>query len=182
MNNYKYIGIIILVLIVSCINIHNSKTINHNKNILQQKNTDARKDSLFALIVDLKENKENYVQIIAPKDLNFKTPDSTTKAEIYKVGDFNADNKKDIMVNLGACGTGGCIYALFLKQYGNYYKLAFMDYLKNAEFEKSENGNWIIKSTEEIEPYHPLKVEVSVFKLDKNNFYKLDTTFIEQNK
>ena len=136
----------------------------------------ANLDGLFKL--DIKDN-ENYVRIIAPENSNFALPDSTAKREPYKCGDFNADKQQDVLVYLGACGTGGCMYGLFLKQFDNYYKLAFMDYLKNAEFKKDKNGLWTIESSEELEPYNPSKLQITIFKFDKNKYqYKIDTTYI----
>jgi len=83
---------------------------------------------------------ENFVKIIPPKNSDFEFPDDEAKLEPYKHSDFNADGKQDILVYLGACGTGGCIYGLFLNQSDNYYKLAFMDYLKNPEFITEKDG------------------------------------------
>jgi len=77
---------------------------------------------------------ENFIKIVPPKNSDFEFPDDEAKLEPYKHGDFNADGKQDILVYLGACGTGGCMYGLFLNQSDNYYKLAFMDYLKNPKF------------------------------------------------
>ena len=142
---------------------------------LQQKQIE-KQDSLFKL--DIKLN-ENFVKILAPESLDFELPDSSAKTEPYKFGDFNADNKEDILVYLGACGKGACMYGLFLKQNDNQYKLAFMDYLKNAEFKIDKNGLWTIESSEEVEPYNPSKLQISIFKFDMNKYhYKLDTTYV----
>jgi hypothetical protein len=116
---------------------------------------------------------------VAPNHANFELPDSSEKIEPYKIGDFNSDNKEDILVYLGACGTGGCMYALFLNQFDQFYSLAFMDYLKNATCKIENNGLWTIESSEEIEPYNPSKLKISVFKFDKNiHQYKLDTSYV----
>ncbi|RYY30858.1 MAG: hypothetical protein EOP46_21195, partial [Sphingobacteriaceae bacterium] len=103
---------------------------------------------MFTLI---KKKSENVVRIIPPKNSKFELPDSLAKTETAKYGDFNADGKKDVLVYLGACGTGGCMYGLFLNQHKNFYKLAYLDYLKNAEFKVEKNGLWTIKSSEAIE-------------------------------
>lgn len=133
-------------------------------------------DRLFK--IDIKRN-ENSVKITPPKNSDFVLPDGSAKIKVYKFGDFNADKKEDILVSLGACGTGGCIYGLFLNQGGNYYKLAFMDYLKNATFKIEKNGLWTIISSEEIEPYNPSKLQITVFKFDKNTYhYKKSSTYI----
>ncbi len=140
----------------------------------------SNKDSLFKLNEIAS---ENYVRIIPPKDSEFKFPDSTAKTEPYKNGDFNADGKEDLLVYLGACGTGGCMYGLFLNQYDDFYKLAFMDYLKNAEFKVEKNGMWMIESSEALEPYNPSKIQISTFRFDKTTYqYEMDTTFVSYDK
>lgn len=122
---------------------------------------------------------ENFVQIIPPKNSDFEFPDSSAKTEPYKWGDFNSDGKEDILVYLGACGTRGYIYGLFLNQYGKYYKLVFMDYLKNVEFKVDEDRLWTIISSEEFEPYNPSKIQKTIFKFNKSEYqYKMDTTFV----
>ncbi|WP_430412413.1 hypothetical protein [Kordia sp.] len=135
-------------------------------------------NTLFQLdVVD----SENFVSIKIPDSVNFSFPDETAKKEPYKYEDFNADGKQDILVYLGACGTGGCMYGLFLNEYENYYTLAFLDYLKGAKFEKDESGFVIIKSFEEVAPYNPSKLNVSVYAFDKNTeYYKLDSIFVLQ--
>lgn len=156
-----------------------NKTVENSLNPRQYQQI-GKLDSLFVLDLKLK---ENIVRIIKPKKSDFKFPDSLAKIKPIKFGDFNADNKEDILVNLGACGTGGCMCGLFLKQYDNYYKLAFMGYLKNPEFKVEKNGLWTIESSEEIEPYNPSKLQMSIFKLDKSKYqYKLDTTFVYYDK
>lgn len=176
----KIITGLTLLFLISGVFKQDAKVIKGNLNSSQHYKLVKIQNSLFTL--DLKKNK-NLVEINAPKELNFSLPDSSAKIDIYKFGDFNADGKKDVMVYLGACGTGGCMYGLFLNQYKNNYKLAFMDYLKNAEFKIDKNGLWIIKSFEEIEAYNPSKLQVSVFKFEKNKYhYQLDTTFVYQEK
>lgn len=62
------------------------------------------------------------------------------------------------MVYLGACGTGGCVYGLFLNQNNHFYQLAFMDYLKNVDFKIEHDGLWSIESSKELKPYNPSKI------------------------
>lgn len=137
-------------------------------------------DTLFKLDLNLK---TNAVRIIAPEKSNFVLPDLSSKTKIYKLEDFNADKKEDVLVSLGACGTGGCMYGLFLNQYDNFYKMVFMDYLNGLELKKQKNGLWALTSFEEIEPYNPSKLQVSVFKFDENKYqYKLDSTYMYRYK
>ena len=109
--------------------------------------------------------------------VDFSLPDESSKTEPYKIADFNGDKKEDILVYMGACGTGGCVYGLFLNQFDDYYTLAFMDYLKSPDFEKDENGYLSIKSYEEVEAYDPSKLDVSVFKLEEG-IYHFDTSYV----
>jgi hypothetical protein len=124
------------------------------------------------------ESTENIVTIIPSIHSDFELPDNTAKIEAFKKGDFNADAKEDVLVYLGPCGTGGFMYALFLHQYDNYYKLAYFDYLKNVEFKIEDNGLWTMESSEELEPYNHAKVQKSIFKFDNSSYkYQLDTSF-----
>ncbi|ADV51296.1 hypothetical protein Celal_4053 [Cellulophaga algicola DSM 14237] len=136
-------------------------------------------DSLFRLDII---NNENFVRITIPEGIDFELPDSFAKTEPEKYADFNGDNKLDLMVHLGACGTGGCMYGIFLNQYDNYYKLVFMDYLKGATFEKDENGFLSFQSYEEAAPMNPSKLYVTSFKFDPKAYaFKIDKTFIQTN-
>ncbi len=173
----------ILVLLISC-QIKQEKKETKNKvefeQIEKSEKSINNEDSLFVLNEKIS---ENFVRIIPPKNSGFEFPDSSAKTEPYKNGDFNADGKEDILVYLGACGTGGCVYGLFLNQYENFYKLVFMDYLKNAEFKIEKNGLWTIESSEELEPYNPSKIQVTIFKFDKSKYeYEIDTTFVHYDK
>ena len=155
----------------------NGKIIYH-KTVVKNNESDEglpkENDSLFTLDII---NAENFVRINIPIKSDFSLPDDSAKTELFKFADFNGDKKNDVLVYLGACGTGGCMYGLFLNQYDNYYELAFIDYLKNPTFEKEENGFLAIKSFEEIEPYDPSKLNVSIFRFDSNQ-YQIDTTFV----
>ena len=133
-------------------------------------------DELYELNIDLK---ENFVGIKKLNGSDYPLPDNSVKTEPYKFGDFNADNKEDVLVYLGACGTGGCMYGLFVKEHKNYYRLAYMDYLKSPEFITESNGYLSINSYEEAEAYDPSKLHVSKFTFDVNSYqYELDTTYI----
>lgn len=123
--------------------------------------------------------KDGFVKIIPPENTDFSFPVYNPELIIAKVADFNADGKKDILVKLGGCGTGGCLYALFIKKNKNLHQLAFNDYLKNHEIELADNGCLIITSSEEIEPYNPSKLSVSIFKYNHaTQYYDLVETFI----
>lgn len=157
-----------LIFLISC----QSKLEKKNLNPSQFKN----QDELFQL--DLKPD-EKFVRVIPPENSDFALPDSLYQIEPSKLGDFNADGKEDILINFGACGTGGCMAGIFLNQFDNYYKLAFMDYLKNVEYKIEKNGLWTIQSSEALRPYDPSEIQVSVYKFDENEyFYKLDTTYL----
>lgn len=143
----------------------------------QRSKSVQNQNNLFKLEINAK---NNFVKIIPPKNSDFEFPDEASKSELIKKMDFNADGKKDILINLGACGTGGCMVGLFLNQKKNEYHLAFFDYIKSPEFIKDKNGKIIIKSYEEIEPYNPSKLHLSTYKYDsKKMIYKLTSQKIE---
>lgn len=160
----KIVACIILVSGILCAQQQRSKSVQNQNN-------------LFKVEINIKDNS---VKIIPPKNTDFEFPDEASKTRLIKKMDFNADGKKDIMVNLGACGTGGCMVGLFLNQNKNEYHLAFFDYLKSPEFIKDKNGKIIIKSYEEVEAYNPSKLHVSTYKYDsKKMIYKLTSQKIE---
>ena len=139
----------------------------------------AKQEGNGFFIINMQPN-SNLVEVIPPKNLDFELPDSSTIIERVKLGDFNADRKEDVLVYLGACGTAGCMYALFLNHFENQYQLAFMDYLKNVEFGIAGDGLWTIQSSEELDPYDPSKIQISRYKFDKREVrYKLDETFVQ---
>jgi hypothetical protein len=171
---------LILLFQISCLPKQEPKSIDKKQKPEQLDKIINNQDSLFILQVKIS---ENFVRIIPPKNSDFELPDSSAKTEPFKNGDFNADGKEDILVYMGACGTGGCMYGLFLNQYDNYYKLAYFDYLKNAEFKIEKNGLWTIESSEELEAYNPSKIQITTFKFDKNsNQYEQDTTYQHYDK
>lgn len=178
-NNFEILRLkaVTVIMIFSCIFFThplNAQSGKKSTNKRYQKNS----DSFFILKFN---SIRNTVKIIPPNLSDFGHSDFSGDHDVFKIADFNADGKKDMLINLGACGTGGCIYGLFLKLHENFYFLAFEDYLKNPEFSKEKNGFLTIESSEEIEPYQPEKIQVTIFKFKKNkNKYKLDTTFVQQ--
>lgn len=150
------------------------------KGIVADQNLEKRQisnDSLFQL--DFLEA-GNVVQINSPKHSDFYLPNDDTELKPFKLADFNNDGKEDILINLGECGTGGCMFGLFLNQFDNYYTLAYSDYLKNPDFKEDKNGKIVILSSEEINPYDPSKLSISIFKFNSNSEqYEKDTTYIE---
>jgi len=173
----KVIITITLLALMSCSN-HKEAIVDENKKITQQNTEKIPQDSLF--ILDIIKS-DSYVRITPPTNVDFSLPDSSESIEPFKFADFNADDKQDVLVYLGACGTGGCMYVLFLNEYDNKYKMAFMDYLKNPQYEIDKDSLWIIKSIEEAEAYDPSKLYVTVFKLDTSkSTYLLDTTYIDK--
>lgn len=177
----KSVIVFIIIALVSCKTKQEQKNISNESSSTSQTNTTINnKDSLFILN---EIRSENFVEIITPKNSDFELYDSSYKTRPYKNGDFNADGKEDILVSLGYEGTGGCMYGLFLNQNDNFYKLVFMDYLKNAEFEVEKNGYWTIRSSEELEPYNPSRIQITTFKFDKSNYeYVMDTSFVDYDK
>lgn len=173
------IGLILLFLI-SCQVKQEPHSIVYNSRPEQLHKSITNQDGLFLLQVN---SKENFVSITPPENSDFELPDSSAKIEPFKYGDFNADGRGDILVYLAACGTGGCVYGLFLNQYERFYKLAYFDYLKNTEFKVEENGFWTIESSEELEPYNPSRIQITSFKYNKNsNQYELDTSYVHSDK
>ncbi|MBX7243842.1 MAG: hypothetical protein K1X92_19025 [Bacteroidia bacterium] len=174
------IGLILLLFLISCRAKQEPKSAEVNLKSVQLDKTITNQDSLFILQVNLS---ENFVRIIPPEISYFELPDNSVKTEPFRYGDFNADGREDILVYMGACGTGGCMYGLFLNQYDNYFKLAFFDYLKNAEFKVEKNGLWTIQSSEELEPYNPYKLQISIFKFNKDKYkYEMDSAFVYLDK
>jgi hypothetical protein len=106
------IGLIVLFLI-SCQAKREPISIEYNLKSEQLDKSITNQDSSFMLQVNIS---ENFVKIIPPKNSEFELPDSSTRPEPFKYGDFNADGREDILVYMGSCGTGGCMYCLFLNQ------------------------------------------------------------------
>lgn len=122
----------------------------------------------------------SFVVIHPPASSDFSLSDDNTAFNVVKQADFNADSLSDVLINMGECGTGGCIHALFLKQDKNNYSLAFHEYLKGPQFEMDEKGYLKLFSYEEIEAYDPTNLNVTVFKYDPTlSQYVLDTSYIE---
>jgi hypothetical protein len=171
MRNGLIISFCIALITVAC---KNSKTDQPNEHVAAR--VEISPDSLYQLAF---QGEEQIVKITAPEHFNFYLPDSSAQTRPQRFEDFNGDGKEDVLVYLGACGTGGCEYAMFLNQYDNYYKLAFMDYLKGPQFKKEKNGFWSITSYEELRAYDPSRLHVAVFKFDlESYYYQLDTSYI----
>ncbi len=74
------------------------------------------------------------------------------------------------------------MYALFLRQNKQFFKLAFLDYLKNPEFKIEKDGLWTIESYEELEPYNPSRIQKTMFKFDQDSYhYQVDSSFVLSN-
>ena len=141
----------------------------------------AKQEGNGFFIINMQPN-SNMVEVIPPKNLDFELPDSSAIIERVKLGDFNADRKEDVLVFLGACGTAGCMYALFLRQNKQFFKLVFLDYLKNPEFKIEKDGLWTIESYEELEPYNPSRIQKTMFKFDQDSYhYQVDSSFVLSN-
>jgi beta-galactosidase/beta-glucuronidase len=152
------------------------KEIDSTESIIEEEKEQENPDSIFQLDIS---GAENIVLITNPKSSNFSVPDEDEENYVEEFKDFNGDGLEDVMVYLGACGTGGCMHAIFIKQYENYYKLAFSDYLKGPSFETNKNGGLLISSYEEVDAYDPSKLYVNTFKFNPETYwYELDTNYI----
>lgn len=178
----KYIYILIYLSgLFSCRNVTNNQIIESrntplDSDILTERTISENMDSLFQIEMELN---SDFVRIIPSLNSDFELPDSTTITSSYKMADFNADGKQDVLIYLGDCGTGGCNYGLFIKKHSTFYKLAYLDYLKNPQFEKDHDGYLTIQSFEELEAYNPDKIEVRIFKFDSNTErYELDSIYV----
>ena len=144
--------------------------------LIEEEREGEHPDSLFAITFI---GHEKQIELKPPKYSSFSFPDGEENIAVEHFKDFNGDGETDVMVYLGACGTGGCVYAVFINQYDDYYKLAFNDYLKGPAFEKDENGALLINSYEEVEAYDPSKLHVTTFKFDSEYYqYLMDTIYI----
>ncbi|MFO7868141.1 MAG: hypothetical protein R6U95_02450 [Bacteroidales bacterium] len=134
-------------------------------------------DDSVLFVLDLNVEDKS-VKITPLTESDFWFLDSTV-TRIVEIKDFNADNKEDALIYLGACGSGGCMYGVFFKQHKNFYKLVFMDYLKTPVFNKEDNGYISLTSYEEVEPYNPSEIYVTKYVFDEKIFqYTKDTTYI----
>ena len=162
------------IILLFCMSCKNSK--NDESNDLIENDRSEIPEDFYEIQF---ESESNSAKIFNSDGSVFSQPDEDMNPEIHKSEDFNADKKEDLMIYLGACGTGGCVYGIFLNQYDNYYKLVFMDYLKGPDFKKDENGFLKISSYEEVEAYDPSRLYVTTFKFDQEKYtYLLDTSYI----
>jgi len=159
---------------IESVNEEIEKTIEELETVIQEEKENP--DNLFQLNIS---GKENQVIITPPVNSDFSVPDEDEENYVDEFSDFNADGKEDVMVYMGACGTGGCVHAIFINQYENYYKLAFNDYLKGPSLEPSDDGSIIVSSYEEVDAYDPSKLYVNSFKFNHESYtYELDTHYI----
>lgn len=183
----RLLGIILLV-VFSCQSNNETRTEHtHLKSNLNQKQTICQ-DSLFLVRLNLD---DHFVQIFPPKISKNVVPAEYPNQdqewvridEFEADRDFNGDQKTDVIVCFGGCGSGGCMYGVFIKQFGSYYRLAFFDYLKNKEYEIEKNGCLKIVSSEELNPYDPSQLQISSFWYDKRKHaYQLDTSYVFTDK
>ncbi len=109
---------------------------------------------------------------------DYKGKQAPSFYELYDFKDFNGDGKEDVIINQGECGTGGCIYSIYLNNYENYYDEVFEDYLKNIEYKKEENGTLSIISSEAgwVDESDRIYVNILKFKEEKLK-YEIDSTY-----
>jgi hypothetical protein len=179
----RLLGILLLFLF-SCQSNNETKTVHKSITSKHDSKKPISQDSLFKLQLNFD---ENFVQIFPPKISKNVVPAEYPNQDqewirIYEFEanrDFNGDQKNDVIVCFGGCGSGGCLYGVFIKQYGSYYRLAFFDYLKNKEYEIEKNGCLKIVSSEELNPYDPSQLQISSFQYDKRKHaYQLDTSYV----
>lgn len=118
------------------------------------------------------------IEIFPLNHTEFELPDSSWEISVFQIMDFNADQKSDLMLNMGACGTGGCIYNIFLQAEENTYCLALSSYLKNTEFIEVEDASINILSSETVRPYDPSEIQYYLYRfIPSEQEYNLDTTY-----
>ena len=126
-------------------------------------------DDLWAKFVNIKE----------PKGRKVIFPEGGKQRSVVFRKDVTNDQKADLLIELGACGTGGCLYGLFVKVAEHRFKLAFFDYLKNPAFVKNKKGELVLQSSEETEAGNPYRVHFTEYRFEKKTAtFKLDTTYI----
>lgn len=126
-------------------------------------------DDLWATVVNIKE----------PKGRKVIFPEGGKQRSVVIRKDVTNDQKADLLIDLGACGTGGCLYGLFVKVAEHRFKLAFFDYLKNPAFVKNIEGDLVLQSSEETEAGNPYRVHYTEYRFEKKSAtFKLDTTYI----
>ena len=178
----RLLGILLLFLF-SCQSNNETKTDHKSITSKHDSKKAISQDSLFKLQLNL----DYFVQIFPPKISKNVVPAEYPNQdqewiridEFEADRDFNGDQKNDVIVCFGGCGSGGCLYGVFIKEYGSYYRLAFFDYLKNKEYEIEKNGCLKIVSSEELNAYDPSQLQISNFKYDKRKHaYQLDTSYV----
>lgn len=173
---------ILLLFMFSCQSNNETKTDHTHLKSKDEQKKPIYQDSLFQLQLNFD---HDFVQIFPPKISKNVVPSEypnqewVHSSEFEADRDFNGDQKTDVIVCFGGCGSGGCMYGVFIKQFGSYYRLAFFDYLKNKEYEIEKNGCLKIVSSEELNPYDPSQLQISSFRYDKRQHaYQLDTSYV----
>ena len=173
---------ILLLILFSCRSNNETKTDHTHLKSKDEHKKPIYQDSLFLLELNLT---NGFVQIFPPKISKNVVPSEYPNQEWFRSTefeadrDFNGDQKTDVIVSFGGCGSGGCQYGVFIKQFGSYYRLAFFDYLKNKEYEIEKNGCIKIVSSEELNPYDPSQLQISSFSYEKRKHaYQLDTSYV----
>lgn len=147
---------------------------NHNTSELNPSNSDV--DCNFILENSL----EVGIKIIREIDTSdILSSNYGSVVEEFNIDDYNSDGKKDQILNMGECGTGGCMYAIFLNQKDNCYTLAYYGYINDVEFSLEKDGSYSITSYEEAEAYNPSKIYVTKYKLNPIILeYQKDTSYL----
>jgi hypothetical protein len=157
------------LLFISCSN--NEQTTKHQTKTTKNRELiyEIHADDLWAKFVNIKE----------PKGRKVVFPEGGKQRSVVLRKDVTNDQKADLLIKLGACGTGGCMYGLFVKVAEHRFKLAFFDYLKNPALVKNKKGELVLQSSEETEPGNPYRVHFTEYCFEKNTAtFKLDTTYI----
>jgi hypothetical protein len=147
-----------------------TKIVNNEKKIsLEKQQSNLHHTNLF--VIDINKEKR-IVSMEANNQLDFSLPEGGDRPlSSYNVmyEDLNADNKVDMIINLGACGTGGCMYGIFLNYHNNQYTLAFMDYLAYFSLIKEKNGLISITNREQNHQSESLEFFVTRFLFDQSS-------------
>ncbi|MBK8808188.1 MAG: hypothetical protein IPO21_16800 [Bacteroidales bacterium] len=169
--NTKTVAKIALLFLFFLLNTKENTVVGQNQNT--GSNQENPHNNLFTIRYD---QTDSVYTITVPQELSSQFMCETENLRLDQTGDFNADGKDDIVFFMGACGTGGCVYGVFLHEYDIYYRLAFNEYLKCPAFETDKKGFYIIKSFEEYEAYNPEKIIESIYRFNKKKqvfeFYK----------
>ena len=157
------------LLLLGCSNAHQRRQTSSKKTESNELIYEIYADDLWATVVNIKE----------PKGRKVIFPEGGKQRSVVIRKDVTNDHKADLLIDLGACGTGGCMYGLFVKVAEHRFKLAFFDYLKNPAFIKNKKGELVLQSSEETEAGNPYRVHFTEYRFEKKTAtFKLDTTYI----